>query len=123
MKYALLALALLSFNSFAAEKVLLKCSTSGFGLAELRIVQSGKDGKIMIKMSEDEEEEFVSFEVSSSLKNIEKGDSDTLVGTSSLTEEAGGTKTNAIMLRVKEGQKGAFLAMEGDVHTLICSKE
>jgi hypothetical protein len=62
------------------------------------------------------------FTITSNLRNIIKGDSDTLVGISHNTEEFGGARSNAVLLRVLPNQKSALLAKDGAVYSLLCHK-
>lgn len=119
MKFLILV-SLLSFSAMADDKVLLSCSTPGGALAELQLIESKSGPKIAIDYSESDEDEVVSYKIRSSLKNIAKGDSDTLVGLGTETNSYGGAASDAVLLRVLPGQKKAFLAARGLVFDLNC---
>lgn len=119
MKFFILALALMSFNAFSAEKVILSCSTPGDALDDVQFVQDGAVTFIRISQMD---ESIERYELRSSLKNIIKGDSDTLVAVAANAEDFGGATTNALLVRVLPGQKNAFLAKDGMVFTLNCRK-
>jgi hypothetical protein len=126
MKFLIALFALVSLNAFSAEKVVLECITPGDALEAVQLIQ--KDGASIIRVeflvdeTEDGNVGHEDFTITASLKNILKGDADTLVGTSHNTEEFGGARTNAILIRVLPGQKSALLAKDGAVYTLSCHK-
>jgi hypothetical protein len=119
MKFFILALALMSFSAFSAEKEILACSTAGDALDDVKFIQTDDEAIIRISQMDESVEEFV---VRSSFRNIVNGDSDTLIAAAVNSEDFGGATTNAILIRVLPGQKTAFLANNGMVFTLNCRK-
>lgn len=119
MKFFILALALISFNAFSAEKEILACSTPGDALDDVKFIQ--KDNVSLIRISQ-MDESIEEYEVRSSFKNLVKGDSDTLIAAAANSEDFGGATTNAILIRVLPGQKSAYLAKDGMVFNLNCRK-
>lgn len=119
MKFLIALIALVSLNAFAQEKVLLDCTTPGDALDAVKLVQ--KDDSSIIRIS-GMDESVQEYTIRSNLRNIAKGEADTLVGTSENSEEFGGAVTNAVLIRVLPGQKSAFLASNGAVFNLNCFK-
>ncbi len=120
MKLFIFALTLLSLNAFAAEKMILACSTAGDALDDVQFIQKDdKSSLIRISNMDDSVEEY---EIRTSLKNVIKGDSDTLIAAAANSEDFGGATTNAVLVRILPGQKSAFLAKDGLVFTLNCRK-
>ena len=119
MKLFIFALALVSLNAMAADKQILACSTPGDALDDVQLVETSRGAVIRISQMDESIEEYA---IRSSLKNIAKGDSDTLIGVAANSEEFGGAVTNAVLIRVLPGQKSAFLAKDGLVFTLNCRK-
>lgn len=117
MKFSLLALAFLSLNSFAADKTILNCQTGGDGLSHVELVQKDKSAVIRITKMNNKTREY---QLRTSLKNIIKGEADTLVGESANSNRYGGATTEAILIRVLPGLESAKLAAEGIVYDLSC---
>ncbi len=119
MKFFILALALISLNAFSADKEVLACTTAGDALDDVKFIQTDKMEVIRIYQMDESVEEY---EVRTGLRNLAKGDSDTLIASAANTEEFGGAMTNSILIRVLPGQKTAYLAKDGMVFTLNCRK-
>lgn len=118
MKTLLIAFALMSLTTTAFAKTVLSCTTPGDALNDVR-VESGNPGKLIISYLNDTEE---SFALMGDTKNLEKGDSDTIVAAKDADIAFGGGVANAALLRVLPGQKSARLAANGMVYFLNCYK-
>ncbi len=118
MKSFLLAFALLTVSSVSFAKTVLNCTTPGDALNDVQVV-SGNPGKIVVSYLDDSSETYF---LSASTKNIEKGDSDTLVAAKDFNNAFGGGVADAVLLRVLPGQTDARLAANGAVYYLKCSK-
>lgn len=117
------ALILTSLSVFAADKPVLGCSTSGDGLAYLEMSErSDGKAKITIRFTEADEETPKAYDLRTGLKNIKKGDSDTLVGYGSKAESFGGANTDSLLIRVLQGGKKAYLGVKDTVFELNCFK-
>jgi hypothetical protein len=122
MKFSLIVLlTVFSAMASAADTTVLGCSTGGFALSEVNLVQKADGSSVIaVRRSEADDAPVVSYTIRSSLSNIVKGDADTLVGVGRGSVRAGGAQTKSVLLRVSPGQKKAFLAMGGDVYDLNC---
>jgi hypothetical protein len=118
MKVSLFAIAILTMTTTSFAKTVLTCSTPGDGLNDVQIV-SGNPGKLIISYLNDTEESFI---LGASTKNLEKGDSDTLVAAKDFDNAFGGAIAEAALICVLPGQKSARLATNGVVYLLNCSK-
>jgi hypothetical protein len=117
MKLILSLLLALSANAFAAEKLVLMCSTPGDALDAVQLIQAGDKALIRVSYLNDTFEDFV---IETNLKNIVAKQADTLVGTTSKSIEFGGAVSDAVLLRVMPGQKRAVLASGGTVYKMNC---
>jgi hypothetical protein len=111
--------AFFSTSLFASEKVVLDCSTDALGYVQIVENQDGK-GKLEISYLSDE---IKTLNLTSTLKNIIDGKSDTLIATKDNYAIYGGAIENAALLRVFPGQQSARLAVDGVVYILRCSKK
>ena len=100
--------------------VVLQCTTPGDALNDVQLIDNGaKAPTLNVSFLDDS---VVSMVISSSLKNIKAGDSDTLIAAKDLDNVFGGGIADAALLRVLPGQKSARLAMNGMVYILNCYK-
>ncbi len=117
---------LLAASSFAqstahSETPVLSCSTSGFGLALMTVEETAPNkGTIKITFSEEGEEIPTEYKIKSGYLDLLSSTSATLVASKSGEDAQGGSYESAALLRVIEGKKRAYLAVEGNVHLLIC---
>jgi hypothetical protein len=120
MKFAILMMFALASNAFAAENSILQCVTDGSG-PTLNLVQ--KDDQSIIRIS-DESEEVREYSARTNFRNISKGVSDTIIGTSSRTQvyPGLGVFTEAILLRISDGIKNGYVAENGNVYKFTCQK-
>jgi hypothetical protein len=115
-KVFLIGMFLVGSQAFAAP--VLNCSTSGDGLANMTVDSTGK---IAIQFSEDTEEIPTTYVIKSGLKDVVAKTSATVIAQKAgSNEEFGGTIGDALMLRILDGQKKAYLSVNGDVHRLHC---
>jgi hypothetical protein len=119
MKFLSFILLVLTFNAFASEKIILSCTTPGDALDDVNLIVSGDKAVIRVRYLDDSHHEFLSR---TTLKNILKGEADTLIGMTSESLEFGGAISNSVLLRVLPGQKKAYLAKDGIVYFLTCRK-
>lgn len=106
-------------SAFAADKVVLNCTTPGDALSSVELVEKSSEALVVVRGLDDSVKKF---NIRSSLKNIVKGDSDTLIATSKKSIDFGGATSDAVLLRVLPGQKKALMAMGGAVYTMDCQK-
>lgn len=121
----LLVLLVTTFSlSAIAGSPLLTCSTNGFGLAKLTVEETRPgQGDIKIVYEEIDEGENVpvySYSIVSGLKDLKTSSSATLVAQYGEHPDDGKIYDQAILLRIAEGQKRAFLAVKGTVFKLLC---
>tara|TARA_B110001454_G_scaffold218046_1_gene244917 strand:- start:26747 stop:27094 length:348 start_codon:yes stop_codon:yes gene_type:complete len=113
--------------AFAETTDLLKCSTNGYALAELKIQSDdgGKTAKLVIQFEEISEGDTdaappLSLPVRSGLKDLIAHDSTTILAAEKSIEKDGGAYYGASLLRVVEGQKRAFLSIHDNVYIMHC---
>ncbi|MFL5784016.1 MAG: hypothetical protein ACJ76H_05345 [Bacteriovoracaceae bacterium] len=128
MKSLLVAFALLSSSAFAADKVILECVTPGDALEVVQLIQKGDSSVIHVEFLVDDTSDDGSgnvgsedYSITTGLKNIIKGDSDTLIGLSAHSESFGGGRSNAVLMRVLPNGS-SYLAKDGIVYNLNCHK-
>lgn len=119
-KVLLLAITLLATQTFASP--VLECSGTAFGIAKVVIDSSGT---LSVTLSEDEEEVPTQYKIISGLKDVKNKTSATVIGQSmKMAQEpdgdTGGTVREGFLLRVLDGQKRAYLSLDGNVHRMNC---
>lgn len=117
MKFLTLAFVLVSFSSFAADKVVLTCSTAGDGLDAVEFIQRGSSSIVKVSQLDDSSVEYT---LRTDFKNILKGDGDTVIGYTDKSQEFGGAITDAALIRVTPSKKSAFLSVNGIIYKLNC---
>lgn len=116
----LTSIVILSQNVLA--NTILSCSTSGFALSEMNVIQRADgSGVISAKISEEEDAPTFDYVINSGIKDLmTPGASATLIAQKNGKHQEGGAFDDAVLLRVLEGQKKAILAMNGVVYRLYC---
>lgn len=100
---------------------ILSCGTSGYGLALMTVEEvAPKKGIIKITVSEDEDEVPTIYQIKSGFLDLLSDTSATLVAQKNGDDVKGGSYEDAALLRVVDGKKRAFLAVNGNVHLLLC---
>ena len=114
----ILLLLMLSFTAQAEIKVL-SCSTAGDAVGEVVLIESKQGNRIDVH---DLNDSVTRYKVKRSYKHIKAGDSDTLVGEGTQSIAFGGAVSDAVLMRIFKGSKGARLAVNGVVMFLKCRR-
>lgn len=118
---------LLTSIAFAETIDLLKCSTDGSALAEVKIQSEdgGHSATLVVQFEETSDEDVdaappLSLPVRSGLKDLITDTSTTILAAKSSVEKNGGAYYGAALLRVAEGKKRAFLSLHDNVYIMHC---
>ncbi len=105
------------------DVVVLQCDTHGDALDGVKLTENSVTHVALLKIGypTDENSEVV-FTLKTSLDNIRKGISDTLIGVKDPTDVGFGGGVAGALIRVADGMKNAYLATSGVVYTLECQK-
>ena len=112
-----LALVVLGQSAMASETTVLRCSSVGDALSLLEVKSSGT---VAVTVGSGDATPATNYVVQSGLADVSSGTSATLVAQKPGGSSFGGALDKSILLRVIDGQKSAYLAMDGVVYRLRC---
>ncbi len=122
LQFVILSVSLLTSFYASADSSVLRCSSRGYSLASLEVIQRNNgSGVIRVAVSEDTDVPSKKFVIRSGLKVLKANDSATLIAQKVGLEIDGGAYQEAVLLRVLADHKSAKFAMDGAVHELICN--
>jgi predicted outer membrane repeat protein len=117
----------LTSTAFAETTDLLRCSTDGSALAEVRIQSEdgGHSAALIVQFEETSEDDTdtappLRLPVRSGLKDLITDTSTTILAAKNSVTKSGGAFYGAALLRVVEGKKRAFLSLYNNVYILHC---
>ncbi len=106
-----------------ADTDLLQCGGTGYALASAKVTEKSNGRAIIaITGSEEDNAPIVEYIIASGLKDLKNGTSTTIIAQEEGGETLGGVRTQAILLRLFEGQKSRRLAMNGNVYDIVCAR-